>query len=252
MRCIFLLFIIFFLSTSCNKTEIAANETTNLDIIFRATYEGERLIIGKTYYYATKPIIFTRISFFIADLQLTTEVLETKLSDVEFIDITSTHISETLAAKGTSIQFKDIPINEYNGLNFGVGVPSTLNETVPSDYPDNHALGMLNSEEYSEDLGSYIFSRIEGVFDKEGENIEFAYHAGIDRNYQEIKIDDFKLSEKQKDINATFELDIKQMLTLIGGGLIQLEPYNPKDPNQRAVIILMMDNFHKALHLIED
>jgi len=235
---------IFFLSTSCNKSKIISNERTNLDITFRATFGEENLVIGKTYDYETITIVFTKVSFYMANINIATETLETKLSDIEFIDITKTHTSETLAAEGMSILFTYIPMNEYTALNFDIGVPSTLNKTTPSDHPNNHPLGMLNNEEYSEELGGYLFAKIEGQFDVKGENLPFVYHAGMDRDYQEIEIDDIVVSEELIDLN--FRFDIKKLFSLPEGRLLNL---NQNPPDQRAAIVHIMENFKRALTL---
>ena len=126
-------------------------------------------------------------------------------------------------------------------MEFGIGVPSNLNNTTPLDYPISHPLG--TDTQYYEDWDSYIFAKIEGIYDIDengfdGEDILFAFHAGMDRVYQEIALNHPITLREGEVMDINFELDVKQLFTLQPGDLFYLEPYNPEENIPENIVIM--------------
>lgn len=247
------------LSASCGKEKTNPISTASLNISFKATYGGKTLVLDQnnTYEYRGKPVRFSKISFYLSDLAVLNEDGERALSEVQFVDLTKSHASEASAKSGTIIGFNKIPVGEYKGLKFGVGVAADLNRTMPSDYSINHPLGANNIGEYREVWNSYIFAKIEGQFDidEDGfdeDDIVFAYHTGMDELYTPIELDDFKTLKAGETSNINFELDIRELFIQPRGELFSLETYDPNNNDpfyQREGIIIIMNNFEKALHI---
>lgn len=239
---------------SCDKTTIeASRNTTNLNIYVKATFGEEPLIINqKSYDYLDNSIRFSKISFYLANLALVNEEKEIKISEIEFIELTSTHSVQSLEEKGTAIKFSGIPLGNYTDLSFDIGVPSYMNKKTPADYPSTHPLGFVNNELYSEEMEGYIFARIEGVYNINGEDVDFEYHAGIERDYQEeIILNEINVKQDNENaIGINLTLDIKQLFKSHRELLFSIENYNNSDkPNYRNLVIRIMDNFKKALEL---
>jgi len=242
------------LAASCGKETTNPIDTAKLNLSFRAIYDGEPLVLEqKNYSYDGNPIRFTRINFYISDMAAVNSDGETELSEIQFINLTETHKTPIDAEIGTVMSFSNVPVGTYNQLKFGVGVPADLNKTNPSDYSTSHPLGADNSGEYWEAWDSYIFAKIEGQYDGDGNgfdgnDVSFAYHAGRDNSYR--LIDDIDHSINLTAGNTTelvFELDIKILLSFMQGDLIPLQPHNPNGHGAENIVI--MNNFKRALQL---
>jgi len=238
------------LLNACQKEQTAPPvETTSLEFSFTANYDGAPLVINEQEYdYAGNPIRFSKVSFYLSNVTLG----ETEVSDVNYIDLTKTHTDQAASEIGTSRSFLKIPVGEYNSMAFGVGVAPDLNRTKPSEYSTSHPLGADNSAEYWEAWESYIFVKIEGQYDVDGdgfdgEDVAFAYHIGQDEFYKSLN-DTFETPlslEAGTPANINFLLDIKKLLTTGTGELLPLEAHDPN--NQRDVMQMIMNNFSTAL-----
>lgn len=243
-----------FLAASCGKEKTTPIDTAELNLSFRATYNGDPLVLNQqTYRYATGPIRFSKINFYIADLVAVNNDGETELSEIQFIDLSKTHNTAIDAATGTVMNFSRVPVGTYKQLKFGVGVPADLNRTTPSDYSTTHPLGADNSGEYWEAWNSYIFLKVEGQWDRDdngfdGDDISFAYHTGgRDELFQSIELDNNLTLSAGKATELVFELDLKRLLSFRNGDLLELEPHDPN--SQVAEMFFIMDNFARALEL---
>lgn len=242
------------MAASCGKEPPPPIDTATIQLSFRATYAGEPLVLNQqTYDYQGKKVRFSKINFYLADLSAANDDGETEVSEIQFIDLSLTHNTAADAAKGSISNFSRIPVGAYKFLKFGIGVPADLNKTNPSDYSTSHPLGADNSGEYWEAWNSYIFAKIEGQYDEngdgtfDGDDISFAYHAGMDRVYQEIELDNIINLNAGETTNLDFELDVRMLFTQPRGDLLDLEPHDPN--NQIGEMIIIMENFRRALQL---
>jgi len=243
------------LAASCGKENTNPIDTAKLNLSFKATYGEETLILEqKEYLYDGKPIRFFRINFYIADLVAVNNDGETELSEIQYIDLTQSHRTPIDAEQGTLMSFSNVPVGTYNQLKFGVGVPADLNKTNPSDYSTVHPLGADNSGEYWEAWDSYIFAKIEGQWDANGDgdysdanDISFAYHIGGDRAelYAPIELDNNLILKAGETTDLVFELDVAQLLKFEQGDPIELSDHDPA--RQIPEMLLIMRNFPKAL-----
>ena len=247
-----LLFCLLLLS-ACQKEQTAPPvETTSLEFSFTANYDGAPLVINEQEYdYAGNPIRFSKVNFYLSNFTLG----ETEVSDVNYIDLTKTHTDQAAAEIGTSRSFLKIPVGEYNSMAFGVGVAPDLNRTKPSDYSTSHPLGADNSAEYWEAWDSYIFVKIEGQYDVDGdgfdgEDVAFAYHIGQDEMYKNWSTDFENPITLESDALSSieFQLDIKKLFIQADGQLLPLTTHDPN--NQLDTMRMIMSNFSSALRLV--
>ncbi len=137
-----------------------------------------------------------KLQFYISDIRLLKGNEEVKISEVELVSFKS-HSNPTTAASGESFNFADIPAGTYTGVKFGIGVDSELNANDPTFYNGlgtDHILG--SGIDYWSGWNSYIFTKIEGFFDRNSNGTagggdpeeEITYHTGTNELYREKTI----------------------------------------------------------------
>ena len=177
---------------SCKKDRSNPIDTASINLSFRAEYDREPLVINQAVYeYQGNPIRFSKVNFYIANIVAINDDGETELSEIQFIDLSKTHNNSADAREGTVMEFSRVPVGTYDSFKFGIGVPSELNKTTPSEYATSHPLGTDNGGEYWEAWNSYIFAKVEGQYDQngdgfDGDDVSFAYHIGTNQFYQTI------------------------------------------------------------------
>ncbi len=151
-----------------------------------------------------------KLQFYISDIRLLQGGEETSISEVDLVTLKS-HSNAAAAAAGETLTFNDINAGSYTGIKFGIGVSTDLNAKDPTHYAGlegDHILG--SGIDYWSGWSSYIFAKIEGYFDANGNGTagggddaeEITYHTGIDELYRE------------KTINTNFDITENDVFTL--------------------------------------
>ena len=181
------------------------NDTMDITFNFALSYDGEPLVMLEEYDYPTgEKLKFTRISFYISDLQgNSSSGNSTLLKDVDLINLSSSHASVEGATEGFNYTIQDVSEEDINAYSFLLGVNSELNSQVPADYSSNHPLA--NSGEYWIAWDSYIFFKIEGIMDSDNDG-EFetnvALHIGSNEAARHITMNSVDLSNEQINIDV--------------------------------------------------
>ena len=154
----------------------------DLQITFRLEYSDEPLVIFEEYTYPEGPQMqFNRVSFFISDVALMDEGTTHQLLDVDMVNMTNDHLDLTGATQGTKLLLESVEPGRYDGFQFNIGLPASLNAMQPADFASDHPLA--NSGEYWTGWQSYVFTKVEGNldFDNDGEFEQtMALHLGSD------------------------------------------------------------------------
>lgn len=81
----------------------------------------------------------------------------------------------------------EVPMGNYTGFKFKLGLDPTQNGTSPSDYPVEHPMSSVNGM-YWTWFTNYIFVKIEGSADTIGglDPDIFLFHTGLDSNMQDL------------------------------------------------------------------
>ena len=184
---LFSFFIILSIFYSCDKNQI---ESTGGVINFRfKLYYGDQLMeMFKTYDYPVTKDKFqmTRLSFYISDLTIRSGNGDFNLKDIDYLNLTNAHTSP-VSVNGMEYKIEGIKAGTYNGFDFGVGVPKTLNALAPKDFNSGHILS--SAAEYWSSWKSYIFFRPEGQISLDGKPMSespFALHLGADGAFRKI------------------------------------------------------------------
>lgn len=179
-------FCFLFLLLSCKSDdEKPSAGPSTLDVVFLLEYDGEPVTAIQSYDYFGQDICFDKFKFFYSDLKIGDQVL----SDIGFVEMSDDLMNDSTSIAGTTLSFTDIPSGEYTGIQFGLGVSSDLNSTTPADYTAVDPLG--NATEHWQAWGSYIFSKIEGKIDADGNGLcekGFTYHNGADDVYKMVDL----------------------------------------------------------------
>ena len=189
----------------------------NLDIIYKATYDGQPLVMfDQAYSYPDgTPLKFQLFNLYISDIilieQVGTTTQETKISDIELLDFGNIFTAAE-AQEGIRFEHHDLPWGVYTGIRFGIGVSPVLNDTSPSDYDTDHPL----SENYWSPALDYVFSKVEANADLNGDgdfDDKLTYHIGKDELFQTKTFQREINFSSGGDLSLELEIDVKEMLT---------------------------------------
>ena len=176
----------------------SCGEGDDITFNFKLEYEDQPLVLFEDYTYPSgEQFQIQRVSFFISDLTLqSAEHGDILLSEVEYIDLTNSHVSQAVAEEGFELALDGTGIESYEGLSFNIGLSPDVNSSVPEDYVSSNPLS--NSAEYWRSWNSYIFIKLEGKMDIDadgayGSGESFQLHIGSNaamRSFSTVKSSD--------------------------------------------------------------
>jgi len=192
------------ITSGCKKDNDSATRFSS-DINFKLSYDGEPLILFDEAYTYPDGLSFkiTRFSFYLSDVAISDDENSFKSEEVEYLTFTQTDISS--ATEGVTLQFQhDIP--EPSSLSFSIGLQPDQNGGVPEDHRSSNPLSL--DEEYWRSWDSYVFCKIEGSMDYNGDgqydsSERFALHLGTDDSRRDIRL---VLNEDNQNLAITIDL----------------------------------------------
>ena len=192
---LFLLFVVFTASKCKDDTILLGSVEMNL----KARFNEQPMVLNKVYDYNGKKVRFSKLSFFVSDvLTGNSNKAAESITLVNFID----NDDSTTAAKGLNITFSQFDMGNMSQFNLGIGVSPEYNAKKPKDFPSLNPLS--EASEYWDAWNSYIFSKLEGSMDKDGDGkfeTGITLHTGGNEMYQNIKFDkSFSIGENQKPL----------------------------------------------------
>lgn len=264
--CFLILALSLFIASSCDK-DPEPELVGDVEIIFRANYNGELFLTQKDYEYTPDmPIKFSTFDLYVSNISLLKEedsTEESELVEVDFVDLSFDITQQSRAEEGDTVYTKKVPAGSYKGFKIGFGVPADLNRTSPNDYGSGNVLA--TSSHYWAPLNSYIFSKIEGFVDKDNDGMYetsedegFTFHLGKDEVYTErilFPSDPIVVSDGQKleiyidiDVKKLFNMPINQFDTN-DDDLLDLEVFDGSHGDQEEENIIgkqLMRNYSEA------
>lgn len=244
-RVLLTLAVVLILFSACKDNNNPAQQN-NFTLTFRALYDGLPLEKGKNYPYDDKVILFDKFNTYLSDITLVNGARETKLSDIEWVDFTPDIAPDN---KAVDVTFKfTVPDGDYTGIKLGYGVRADLNAKTPADYPVGHPLYLEN--EYWNGWSSYIFTKIQGRYDLNGDNTPEAnlfYHCGSNAVYNTATIN--RSITVSGDASLIVVFDLKKLFTFNGQLLDLTDPANQATSHDASNITLgqkIMSNFKNA------
>jgi hypothetical protein len=153
-----------FLALRCEKITELQPGVVNINI--KATYNSQPFVMNKVYDYNGKKVRFSRFQFFITNGYTVRIVNNSPLE--QFATIANfTMLDDSLkASKGIDVAVKNIKVCNCQFF-IGLGVDTLMNKRKPNEYGAGHALA--DADNYWDSWNSYIFSKLEGSMDKDGD-----------------------------------------------------------------------------------
>jgi hypothetical protein len=237
---------------SC-KNDSEGDQLASANLNFRAVYDGEPLVmISEQYNYPDgKPVKFQTFNLYVSEVVLIGEdgVTETPLVDVDFIDF-SENTTAGEATRPVTIGVEKLDPGTYRGLRIGFGVPAALNNAQANQLKAGHPLRATYNTHFWSDWGSFIFMKLEGVYDQDGNGFDgndpgFGHHTGTDAVYRTILFETpLVLAPGQvKDLDLV--VDARKFYEQDDSFLDLSVPMNryTHNPNDLSVANYIVDNF---------
>lgn len=205
-RLFLLAFVIAGSLSSCGEEEMM-----NSSVKFKMKYDDAPLVMFEELQYPDgKNMFFTRISFFVENLKLVNSSgQEFMLLDRDYVDLTADHGTNSSAEAGTFLGNIDLSPDVYN-VNFDIGVNSNDNKKTPIDFTSDDVLS--RTSEYWVGWKSYIFARVEGKIDLNGDGVieeGFSLHMGGDDAFKSIVCNDKVVDDHNSEI--VIEIDLEKL-----------------------------------------
>jgi hypothetical protein len=221
---------------SCGDDEIA-----DAEIRFRLQYNDAPLVMFENVNYPDgKRMYFSRVSFFIEDFTVKGEE-NTVLFERDYFDLADDHLSVGEAEQGTMIARATLAPGDYTA-SFTIGVDPAMNARVPAEFTSDNVLS--NAAEYWPGWKSYVFAKVEGFIDVDGDDITetgFALHLGGDEALRTINVTDKMALDKN---NKTMYVDIDLSRMFMNNGSMYDIASNPQihSPEQNPLVQILADN----------
>jgi hypothetical protein len=205
------------LASNCSKTTpvdpIVIEPTPGiLSMNFKAIYSNKPLVINQINDYNGKKVRFERLQFFLAyDAGNLEAAVGTNLPKTALIKFTPLEDS-TSAAAGVSTEIV-LASRTWTSINFGIGIPKNLNAILPKNFvfPDP----MADGGNFWDGWQSYVFSKLEGKIDKDGDGIletPFTLHTGGDDVFTAMKFTKSFVIQDGKTTKVNFELNVNELI----------------------------------------
>jgi hypothetical protein len=187
---------------SCTKD----GQGIETNIRLQLTYNGDPMVTQRNYTYPDgKTFVLTKFSTYMTGLSTQSDIGEQQIDDVRLINMTETLQSEQTSAQGILIYSGKIKGNSIDQIHFNLGLTPEQNSTVPADHDPGTPLAMAG--EYWLAWKSYIFTKIEGWIDLDGDGMAetgVALHLGSDQAMRSFRV--FPPSSDNSEITIQIDL----------------------------------------------
>lgn len=249
MKYLTLLAVVFLL---WNCTEEAAVEKADITLTFKGVFDDQPLtMLSDVYSYEDDmKLKFQLIQYYLSDLVLDqSNAIE---SAHQLVDIASINFgemySENLALEGLQVTIPDIPVGNYDRLRYGLGVAPDFNATGPADYEIGHPL----SDNYWSWAMGYVFFKIEGNADLEGQgdfSEKLTFHIGTNEMYRSVTATGNFEHSLDRPLALTFELDVYRLLVDGEGEYLNFRETPIDHTNNRVLGNKLADNLVEAIQI---
>ena len=223
----------------------------HLDVFFKLEYNGEPLVMGNEIEYpGGKKMFINRVSAFLSEFQLSSTNTPFLLSEVDYHDFTGSHSTAEKAQIGYKLHFHDVPVGTYSGLAFGLGLTPENNNKRPNEHPASSILS--RNAEYWSVWSSYIFSRIEGQYDSNGDGTPdagMALHTGANEAYTKVNFERAITIEEDKDASINIVIDLKEVFERDGIVYPLDEVPQTHSLEQLPYILQVIENLARAMKM---
>jgi hypothetical protein len=245
-RLLFLLLLPFILlSSKCKKDDVIAG---SIALNIKALYDDKPLIINKIYDYKGKKMRFTKWRFFASNIygprqliagSLQAPGLDNNTSLFDFSEL----IDSSTAQKGITQTISSIG-GTSEKFNISIGIDFIKNMQKPKDFNSSNPLS--DAGNYWDDWNSYIFSKLEGLMDKDGDGkfeTGITIHTGGNEVYQTLTFTKNVVVNISESTTINGELNLNKLLNGIDLTTVNSTHQTGDLPTMK----LFMGNFKEAL-----
>lgn len=232
-------------ATGCKDDHNNDPQAPAFNLNFHATYNGAAIEKYKAYPYGAMQVRWTRFNLFVSDVTFLKGTEEVAHTEIAFLDFTPDNAAGNETK--TVTLGAPVPAGDYTGIRIGFGVKPTLNAKKPADYAPSHPL--YNESEYWPGWSSYIFSKLEGGADTDGNNsfdLDLVFHCGGNQTYKVFEFNHpFTVGENGGSMDI--DLDVLNLLTF-NGQLFDIVTTPTTSHGQSGVDLMedLQDNFDNA------
>ncbi|MEO1261523.1 MAG: MbnP family protein [Bacteroidota bacterium] len=247
-----------FMAASCDDDQVLG-DTGSVNLNFKAVYAGEPLVFQNsefTYKYPESfPIRFNDLRFFISEVALVEEEGsdEAVLFELDYLSFSENSTLEE-AERATTYPLDNIPAGNYKALKFSIGVPADLNNDNFTDYGVNHPL-RSNSGEYWSGWDSFIFMKINGSFDKDGDGLgmgddaSLGHHLGGDDYFKTVTLEKAIVVDPDQSADLNITLDLVEFYQNDAGQILDLtipENWATHNTDNIEPLVFLTNNFERG------
>ncbi len=218
----------------------------SLDLVFEAKMNGQNIVAGQRYdFLPAKPLNFEKVAgFFTVVALVKSDGSEVALGDFDYLDLTNG--AQTLAVDG-------LDASDFSGIKIGFGLPASLNSTNPNSLKSSDPRTVNGREEWWSDWKSYIFTKVQGRFDSDGDGqleTGFAYHCGSNAVYREIVFEKNFAVAEDESTELGFVFELSDFLKEAGQPFdIVQKPLTSDDPDDISIASVLVENWAAAVKL---
>ena len=244
-RLLFFLLPFVLLSSKCKKDEVP---TSTIALNIKTFYNDNPLIINKIYDYKGKKVRFTKWRFFVSNIYgprqgisgpLQEPGLDSNIAFFDFSDLTDS----TTAQKGITKTVSSIA-GSSDKFNMLIGVFGSKNLKKPKDFDSSSPLS--DAGNYWDDWNSYIFSKLEGLMDKDGDGrfeTGITLHTGGNEVFQNLSFPKNVVVNVGETTTINMDLNLNKLLNGIDLATVNSTHQTGDLPTMK----LFMGNFKEAL-----
>lgn len=257
----FLAIAVISLSSSCKDDDAPIGPTGSVNMSWIGNFGGEPLImILDDYEYLDGNLVkYKDVEFFISNVTLTEEGTgdEVELFEIEHISFSANGTVED-ANTPAVLSASRVPAGTYSGIKLGFGVPEDLNKESSNQLGSDHPLRKEGT--YWSDWGSYIFTKINGQYDSDGDgefedtDQGFSHHLGGDAVYRTITFSAPMIVEENQTLDINVLFDLKALYGSSSADYLDMNnPANvhTNDADDLTVANYMMDNLQDAIIIVQ-
>jgi hypothetical protein len=240
---------ILFLSTQCQKDCgcVSPPEPKGVfSLNIKPILNSKPFVINQIYEIDGKKVRFTRLSFLLTETcpRVSSESGSCG-TNAYLMDLTSLDDS-TKSAAGFTQKITNVSEGNMSKLQMGLGVAANLNASKPKDFASTNPLS--DAGLYWETWNSYIFSKLEGSIDKDGDGkfeTGITLHTGGNDSFRSIIFNKTFTVDTQGSTTLNFDLNINTLLTGIDLPTVN----STHQTGDLPTMMRMMDNLKNAIVL---
>lgn len=233
------------LSSKCKEDSKLEGQGV-MSINVRPNYNGKPFVINQIYNIGGKNVRFTRLNFLLTETCPKVNSSDGSCgSNAHMIDLTTLD-DLTKSEKGFTQILSNLTEGSKNGLQMSLGVAPSLNASLPKNFPSSNPLS--DGGAYWADWNSYIFTKIEGLMDKDGNGTfetGITLHTGGDDSFRQTWFPQTFTVDTKGSTTLNFDLNINSLLRGIDLSTVN----STHQTGDKPTMLMIMNNLKDGITL---